>query len=119
MAEPIPKIGIASNVFVRQMTFVNAGDVELGHKHAFDHLSLLAVGSVKIRIGAEESLFQAPHMVFIRADQEHEITAMEAGTTMFCIHGLRGDNKSDDLIDPAMIPRGPALREFLKQVVVT
>lgn len=117
MAEPIPKIGVVSNIFVRQMRFANAGDVEQGHFHQYDHLSLLASGSVSIRIGESVSQFQAPHMVFIRADQEHEITALEDDTVMYCIHGLRGDDKTDDLIDPSMVPAGPALRQLAKSVI--
>jgi quercetin dioxygenase-like cupin family protein len=117
MAEPIPKIGVVSNIFVRQMTFAHAGDIEQGHKHQFDHLSLLASGSIRVRIGADVSEFAAPHMVLIRANQEHEVTALQDNTVMYCIHGLRANDGTDDLIDPAMVPKGPALAAAIKGVL--
>lgn len=118
MGQPTPRIGVVSNVFVRQMEFAKAGDVEIGHKHAYDHMTLLAKGEIQVRIGDQISVFKAPMLILIRADQEHELTALVDETVVYCVHGLRGDDKSDDLIDPAMVPRGPALRQFLKQVVV-
>lgn len=117
MSAPVPKIGVVSNVFVKQLFFAKAGDIEQGHQHAHDHLSLLASGAVRIKIGEDTTEFTAPHMVFIRADQNHEITALEDGTTMYCIHGLRKEDGTDDMIEPEMIPKGPALRQYLKQIV--
>lgn len=118
MEQPTPRIGIVSNMFVRQMEFHRAGDTELGHKHAFDHLTLLASGSLRITCEGEATDFKAPMMIFIRADQRHELTALEDGTIAYCIHGLRGDDKTDDLIDPAMVPAGPALRSLAQKVVI-
>jgi quercetin dioxygenase-like cupin family protein len=101
MGQPTPRIGVVSNVFVRQMEFAKAGDVEAGHKHAYDHMTLLAKGAIRIRIGDDVSEFKAPMLILIRADQEHELTALEDETVAYCVHGLRG----------------PALRQFLQQVV--
>lgn len=117
MAQPIPSIGVVSNVFVRQMEFASAGDVEQGHKHPYDHMTLLAKGALRVVVDGEASEFHAPMMIFIRAEKEHELTALEDGTVAYCVHGLRGDDKTDDLIDPAMVPRGPALRDLARQVV--
>jgi quercetin dioxygenase-like cupin family protein len=117
MSQPIPRLGIVSNMFVRQMEFQKAGDAELGHKHAFDHLTLLAKGSLRVTCDGEVTDFKAPMMIFIRADQQHELVALEDDTVAYCIHGLRGDNQTGDLIDPAMVPSGPALRELAKRVV--
>lgn len=116
MAQPIPRIGVVSNVFVRQMEFASAGDVEQGHRHPYDHFTLLAKGALRVVVDGQVSEFQAPMMILIRADKEHELTAIEDGTVAYCVHGLRGDDKSDDLIDPEMVPRGPALRELARQV---
>lgn len=118
MAQPTPRIGIVSNLFVRQMEFKNAGDTELGHKHAFDHLTLLATGALRVTCDGEVSEFKAPQMIFIRADLQHELVALEDNTVAYCVHGLRGEDKTGDLIDPAMLPSGSALRELAKQVVV-
>lgn len=117
MAEPVPKIGCVSNVFVRQMTFAKAGDTELGHKHQYDHLSLLASGAIQVRIGDQVSEFFAPHMVFIRAEQQHELMALADNTVMYCIHALRGENGSGDILDPDMVPKGPALMAAVRSVL--
>ena len=100
------------------MDFQKAGDVELGHKHAFDHLTLLAKGSLRVTCEGEVTEFKAPMMIFIRAEQQHELAALEDGTVAYCVHGLRGDNKTDDLIDPAMLPSGPALRSLAQKVAM-
>lgn len=88
------------------MHFKKAGDVEQGHTHDFDHLTLLASGSLKITIDGEITEFKAPHMIFIHKDKRHELVALEDNTVAYCIHALRGSNKTDDILDPAMIPKG-------------
>lgn len=87
------------------MHFANAGDVEIGHTHQFDHLTLLASGSLKVVVDGVESVFNAPHMIYIHKDKVHELTALENNTVAYCIHALR-EVGSDDIIDPAMIPKG-------------
>lgn len=117
MAQPDINIGLTCNVFVRQMHFINAGDVELGHTHPFDHLSLLAKGSVNIKVDGVSTEFTAPHMIWIRADKNHEITATSNNTVVYCIHGLRDTAKSDDIIDPTMVPTGVLLRQLISNTV--
>jgi quercetin dioxygenase-like cupin family protein len=88
------------------MYFEKAGDTELGHTHPFDHMTLLAKGSLRVTTGGKASVFNAPHIVFIKAELEHELVALEDGTTAYCIHALRGDNRTGDIIDPDMVPAG-------------
>ena len=86
MACPNPKFSIVANTWVKQMHFVKAGDINEGHKHNFDHQTLLAKGSVKIKVNGEETDFVAPHIIFIGAGHEHEMVALEDDTIVFCIH---------------------------------
>lgn len=113
MPQPAVNIGVTCNVFVRQMHFKSAGDVEQGHTHPYDHLSLLGKGSVRIEVDGEATDFVAPHMIWIRADKAHKITALTDGAVMYCVHALRDGRESDDIIAPDMVPNGVQLRQML------
>lgn len=106
MTSPNVKIGCVSNLWSRMMHFEKAGDIEQGHTHQFDHLTLLASGKLKVTVDGNVSEFVAPHMIFIHKDKEHELVALEDNTVAYCIHALRGPNKTDDIYDPSMIPKG-------------
>lgn len=116
--QPIPSIGLVANMFVRQMHFIKAGDVEYGHKHNFDHMTLLAKGSLRVRIKDSDTDFIAPTIIYIAAEHFHELTALSDDTVAYCIHGLRDLNKSDDILDPSMIPKGNDLQAIIKDVRV-
>ena len=112
MSYPEITVSCVSSVYVRQMHFKNAGDVETGHKHDFDHQTLVAKGSVQIEVDGEKTVFKAPHIIFIKKDAIHELTAMEDDTTCFCIHALRDGSDVCDIIDPNSIPFGAGEHEI-------
>lgn len=103
---PEVTIGCVSNLWSRQMTFIKKGDVEYGHKHTYDHLTLLASGSLKVTVNEVSTVFLAPHMIYINKDSIHELEALEDNTVAYCIHALRDTDKSGDILDPSMIPKG-------------
>jgi quercetin dioxygenase-like cupin family protein len=88
------------------MHFLKAGDIEFGHSHVFDHLTLLAKGSLEVTVGGVKTKFVAPHMIFIKKDRVHELVALEDNTVAFCIHALRSGEAIEDILDPAMVPDG-------------
>ena len=88
------------------MHFEKAGDIEHGHTHSFDHLTLLANGKLKIVVDGKESTFVAPQMIYIKAEKMHELTALEDNTVAYCIHAVSIGENVDDIIDPSMIPDG-------------
>lgn len=100
------KIGCVSNLFSRMMHFKNAGDTEHTHAHSFDHLTLLAAGSVECVVDGVKTIFKAPNMIFIRKDKNHAFTALENNTVAYCIHAMRIGERIEDIIDPSMIPEG-------------
>jgi quercetin dioxygenase-like cupin family protein len=106
MSEAITSIGCVANLYSRMMHFKNAGDIERGHKHQFDHLTLLAKGRLKVTVDGNASEFAAPHMIYIHKDKVHELVALEPDTVAYCIHALRADNETGDILDPSMIPAG-------------
>ena len=103
-----PQIAIScvASVYVRQMHFVHAGDTEKGHAHTYDHQTLLARGSIRVSAQGKASSFNAPHILFIRKDVEHELEALEDDSLCYCIHALRNRDEASDIIDPASIPFG-------------
>lgn len=103
---PHTQLGCVANLFSRQMHFKKAGDLENGHTHPFDHLTLLASGSLRVTVNGKTTDFKAPHMIYIKAEYEHELLALEDNTVAFCIHALRNGNGVDDIIDPESIPAG-------------
>jgi quercetin dioxygenase-like cupin family protein len=119
MAHPEVNLGCVANLFSRQMHFKNVGDMEMGHTHPFDHLTLLAAGSLKVTVEGKETVFKAPHMIYIHKDKIHELVALEANTVAYCIHALRNGNEVDDILDPAMIPAGvdPILAGIAKPLI--
>ena len=104
MSKPEVKLLAVSNVFSRLMHFVNKGDVEQGHKHIYDHGTLLSTGSVRVEMLDDNGLvlgskeFVAPTFLFIEKNKNHRITALEDNTICACIHALR--DVDDNLIDP-------------------
>ena len=96
-------ISCVSNVFIKQMHFLHAGDREEGHAHLFDHVTLLSSGKLKLTALGKDSEFTAPHHIFIKAGVVHELTALEDNTVVQCIHGIR-EKGCEDIVDPASLP---------------
>ena len=99
------KIGCVANLYSRMMWFHKAGDIEVGHTHQFDHLTLLAKGKLKVTVEGIATEFTAPHMIYIHKDKVHELEALTDETVAYCIHALR-DKDSNEILDPSMIPDG-------------
>lgn len=108
---PITAITCVSSVYVRQMEFKKAGDMEQGHSHQFDHQTLLARGSLKVTLEGVENVYHAPHIIFIRKDHKHELIALEDNTLAYCIHALRDGNDVCDIIPADAIPMGCGVEE--------
>lgn len=99
-------IGCVANLFSKQMYFRNKGDVEDGHAHLFDHLTLLAYGSLRVTVEGVSRDFTAPQMIYIQAGKHHEIVALEDKTVAYCIHALRDGDAVGDIVDPSMCVNG-------------
>jgi quercetin dioxygenase-like cupin family protein len=115
--QPHVQIGCVANLFSRQMHFKKAGDIEYGHTHPFDHLTLLASGSLRVSVNGKTTNFTAPHMIYIKAEHNHELVALEDNTVAYCIHALRNGNGVDDILDPASVPAGVEPRSVAQPVV--
>lgn len=114
---PTIKLGCVANLFSRMMHFAKSGDIEHGHTHPFDHLTLLASGSLRVTVEGKTTDFKAPHMIYINKDKNHELVALEDNTVAYCIHALRDGNGVDDIIDPSMVPNGVSAMTIAEPVV--
>lgn len=106
MNSPDIKIAHIHGLFTRMMHFQNAGDIELGHTHQFDHATLVAHGSVLVRCRGKETVFKAPQLIWIAAELTHELVAQEANTVCVCLHTSESSAWGNDLVSPDMIPAG-------------
>ena len=92
------EIGYFGNIWVRQNTLSKAGDHTLGHLHHFDHVSLLATGSVEVEVeGYEPKTFTAPTFIVIKKEHRHKFTAVSDNVLWYCVFALRDEN--GDLTD--------------------
>jgi quercetin dioxygenase-like cupin family protein len=105
MAYPETKMTCVKNLWTRQMYFAKAGDANEGHVHNYDHITLLAHGSVRVHVDDKTTDFKAPYMIYIQAGKSHFIEALEDGTVAYCVHALR-DKDSEQILDPDQIPLG-------------
>lgn len=116
MSTPVVHIGCVANLYSRMMHFEKAGDIEIGHTHQFDHLTLLAKGKLKVTVEGVTTEFTAPHMIYIHKDKIHELEALNDGTVAYCIHALRG-KETNEILDPSMIPDGVPIVDIAASVV--
>jgi quercetin dioxygenase-like cupin family protein len=56
------------------------------HRHSFDHLSILASGSVVVSVDGVDVEHVAPKCILIQAGKKHAVTAL-TDTVWFCVHG--------------------------------
>lgn len=108
MSEPKITLGKVANLWSRMMNFEKSGDIEYGHTHQFNHLTLLASGKLQVTVDGIISVFESPHMIYIHKDKKHELMALEDNTVAFCIHAIRGADDGD-ILDPTMVPAGVSL----------
>lgn len=106
MSYPETTMSCVSNLWVRMMHFVKAGDRNEGHVHNFDHITLLSKGSVEVDVDGNKTVFKAPHMIYIAKGKRHFLTALEDDTVASCLHALRTGEREEDVLDPSMIPAG-------------
>jgi hypothetical protein len=88
------QMGYFGNIWVRSHYFKKAGDTNGGgHYHHFDHVTLLAVGSVKVEVeGHDPKEFHAPTFIVIKKEHKHKFTALTDGVVYYCVFALRDEN---------------------------
>jgi hypothetical protein len=84
----------ADGVFVKQM-YLKEADILVGqHSHTYEHLSMLARGSVRvIQNGKFIGDFHAPAAINIPAHTKHMFLSLEPETIVYCIHNVSRDGE--------------------------
>lgn len=91
---------ISGNIFIRPVKLLNKGDFVQGHKHNFDHTTIVFKGSILIKQNnGKEQNFYSPgnpnkqsddsSHALICKDTEHLITALEDNTIFWCVYSHR------------------------------
>jgi quercetin dioxygenase-like cupin family protein len=93
-------MGFFGNIWVRQRVLDNGQSYE-GHKHHFDHVTLLARGTVNVEVEGRSKQFSAPTFIIIRKEHEHKVTALCDNVLYFCVFALRDlDGEVLDMYSP-------------------
>lgn len=100
MSNPTTDFKIVDNVFVKMHLFNCVGDTHEGHAHAFDHITLLASGSVNMVHDNGQAEYKAPHLIVTPKGIKHQFTALEANTVFCCIHAIREQDDLDAIASP-------------------
>jgi hypothetical protein len=111
----VDQMGYFGNIWVRSHFFKKAGDNNGGgHTHNFDHVTLLAVGSVLCEVeGHEPKRFDAPTFITIDKDHSHKFTALTDGVVYYCVFAVRNiDGDVEDIVTPLNSPLDVAIPHF-------
>jgi quercetin dioxygenase-like cupin family protein len=95
MGEPVHyeemDLQIVDNVFVKS-TIVKEGTYLKQHRHEFDHMTVIAHGSVRMWVNDIWSGdFKAPDMILVVADKSHSFVALTDATIM-CVHRIHDEH---------------------------
>ena len=103
------ELGYFGNIWVRSHHYKQAGDTnDGGHRHHFDHVTLLAKGSIRVEVeGFEPKEFTAPTFIVIKKDHKHNITALVDDVVYYCVFALRDiDGEVTDIYSGDNSPYG-------------
>ncbi len=87
----VDELGYYGNIWIRSHHLEYVGDTNGGgHYHHFDHITLLAVGSVSVEVeGYEPKIFHGPTFITIEKDKKHKFTALTDNVVCYCVFALR------------------------------
>jgi quercetin dioxygenase-like cupin family protein len=91
----------SSGTYAKQMRLPK-GFTALSHSHTFDHLSILAKGSVVVKTDTTSIEYIAPACLTIEKNMNHSIYALE-DVVWFCIHAT--DETDVSKIDEVLIQK--------------
>jgi hypothetical protein len=100
------ELGYIGNIWVRQNVLEKAGEVSQGHKHLFDHVTLLAKGTVEVSVeGHEPRQFEAPAFIAIKKEYAHHFKAVTDDVLWYCVFAIRDiDGDVTDIIPDTALP---------------
>jgi len=104
--QPDPWFVHADGLEVKQLDFKKAGWTAAQHVHAFDHLTMLAAGSLRVWVNDDyRGDFRAPQAFLVKAGEAHLFVALEDNTIAYCIHNLHG-KEEPEVLARGELPKG-------------
>jgi quercetin dioxygenase-like cupin family protein len=79
---------------------IPAGNILVQHKHKFDHLSILASGSIELIVDGVKSTVHAPACLTIEANKHHGVKSL-TDVVWYCIHATECTDANE--IDEVLI----------------
>jgi len=112
----LPKMPIShhfsSGVYAKE-TRIPANHWLVQHAHSYDHLAILASGSVELTVNGETSIIRAPACINICANTHHGVKSL-TDVVWYCIHATDCINVDD--IDDVLI--APVDHEKVTELVI-
>lgn len=97
--EPEIKHHFGGGIYAKE-TFIPEGKWLVQHTHKFDHLSVLAKGSIELIVDGQVSVIHAPACLTISAGKHHGVKSL-TDVVWYCIHAT--DCTDEDNIDEIII----------------
>jgi hypothetical protein len=96
------QLTLVNNLYLKMFTYSEVGDVNPGggHKHNYDHITLLARGSLLLVTDAGQETHVAPKLFVTKKGVQHKFTALEKNTVMCCVVPIRNGEGLDDIASP-------------------
>lgn len=89
-------IKIADDIFVKSILIPRANTFIPQHAHTYDHLSMLAVGTVEVwKNGKAFGVFTAPSGILIEANAKHTFKSLTDNVLLYCIHNVARTGEVD------------------------
>lgn len=86
-------------VYAKEM-HLPAGYKAYSHQHSYSHFGMLAKGAAIVRTDEGSTTYNAPAIIEIMANTNHEITALR-DVTWFCIHATQ--ETDEDKVDQVLL----------------
>jgi len=102
----------SAGVYAKE-TLIPAGQVLVQHKHKFNHLSILASGSIELMVDGERNIIHAPACLTIEADKHHGVKSL-TDVVWYCIHATECTD-IDEIDEVLIVPSDQAKAQELAQ----
>lgn len=85
------EIKLTDDLFIKTAVVADVGTVIPTHAHSYDHITLLACGSMRVVAdGVMLGDYTGPTGILIKAHVKHTMTTLTDGVVFACIHALHG-----------------------------
>jgi mannose-6-phosphate isomerase-like protein (cupin superfamily) len=106
----------SSGVYAKE-TQIPAGKWLIQHSHKYDHLSVLAQGTIELVVDGVSTVMSAPNCLTVAAGKHHGVRAV-TDVVWYCIHATNCTDESevdDVLIGTPDLEQVKAIAQILKE----